>query len=106
MNMKPHASGWIKGRSRFISCVDNMQGMVVQVEHLSHPGMNLGATIMQCLDGPIWRLRYPVRCAQCGTGHVLLPDSVLQPFDPESEPQDEEIPVGIVIEFDQGVGHG
>lgn len=89
LNCKPGQRAYIARRARSLSCVATMVGIPVHVSAIVQP-TTVDEAIAYMADGPLWRLHSPVHCTRCGFPFLLLPDSILKPFDPDSEPKDDE----------------
>lgn len=89
MNCKPNDLAAVIRRPTAIGCVQSALGAVVRVTAIQAP-WDLYDSIVQAYDGPLWHLESPVSCKDCGRKLFMLPDSVLQPFDPDSIPDPAE----------------
>lgn len=115
LNMRPGAVGRVAHATPFLECTSAMLGMVVRVHELAQP-TSITEVAREMLMGPSWLLHGLVHCARCGYPFHILPDAILKPFDPESEPGEEDnegadpdikVPAGVqVLTTSEGIAHG
>lgn len=99
MNCKPNQRVLVVRGCRMEPCAALALGLPTKTANL-HQVDNMIDALRDLYDGPSWNLAEPLHCPRRRSGCPgieHLPDKCLRPFDPESEPAQDEADTGVDI---------